>query len=303
MNRVAVVVDAGYVWAQLSLALVGKHGSRRDVFFDFAAFRALIKETVATQFDTPRELLRIYWFDAADPGMRSPAHIQIGLLSDYKLRMGFINEHGHQKAVDGLITTEIFALAQNRAVSDILLITGDADLSPAVAAAQQMGLRVHLVALDTLDATSGHLVAEADHVALWNKATLQSFASLTDVGRVKADTEVALGTDRPASGLCHLSDGTGLMESLPALNMTDLALKVVEQLRQSAPALVQNYKAGSVSIPHEIDRIVLAICKSLANRFLDPNEKRELRTRVKEILDAAESSRSSNFAPAHLSVA
>jgi hypothetical protein len=68
--------------------------------------------------------------------------------------------------------------------------------------------------------------------------------------------------------------------------MDEIALKVVEQLRQSAPALVQNYKVGGVSIPYEIDRIVLAICKTLVNRFLDPNEKRELRTRVKDILDS-----------------
>lgn len=287
MNRVAVVVDAGYVWAQLSLSLVGKHGSRRDIFFDFAAFRKLIKETIATQFDSPRELLRIYWFDAADPGVRSPAHTQIGLLSDFKLRMGFINEHGHQKAVDGMITTEIFALAQNRAVSDILLLTGDADLSPAVAAAQQMGLRVHLLALDSLEATSGHLVAEADHVALWDKATLQTIAALTDVGRVKAEAEAALSADRPSTSGCSSTfDASTLMGIHPPLAMDEIALKVVEQLRQSAPALVQNYKVGGVSIPYEIDRIVLAICKTLVNRFLDPNEKRELRTRVKDILDS-----------------
>ena len=53
-------------------------------------------------------------------------------------------------------------MAQNRAISEALLVSGDVELTPGVIAAQNLGLRVTLRSMGSSAATSPYLKAEVD---------------------------------------------------------------------------------------------------------------------------------------------
>jgi len=61
------------------------------------------------------------------------------------VRLGFLNSAGQQKGVDSLIVTDLVELARNRAVGDVVLVSGDEDVRIGVQLAQSFGVRVHLV--------------------------------------------------------------------------------------------------------------------------------------------------------------
>lgn len=132
MRRVAVFVDAGYLWVQLlhivhgSTFAHGKIPSRSSVSIDYPRMREGLIAQVATQFPGIN-LLRIYWYDGPGPHGKTPGHNSIEELDDVKLRLGTRNGVGDQKAVDGLIIADIIGMAQSKAISDALLISGDAD--------------------------------------------------------------------------------------------------------------------------------------------------------------------------------
>ncbi len=74
-------------------------------------------------------------------------------LDDFEVRLGHLAARGwdnagnrllEQKGVDVQIATDICRLAYTGAVSQILLITGDGDLKPAVILAKDLGLKVCL---------------------------------------------------------------------------------------------------------------------------------------------------------------
>ena len=59
MDRVAVFVDAGYLFAQGSVALCGEKLTRREIVLDHGAVIAKLKVFAETHADL--HLLRIYW--------------------------------------------------------------------------------------------------------------------------------------------------------------------------------------------------------------------------------------------------
>src|SRR3546814_4680835 len=73
------------------------------------------------------------------------SHVAIDDLDDFKLRLGTRNTYGDQKAVDGLIIADLVSLAQSRAIASAIVVSGDADLTPGVMAAQGLGMRVHKI--------------------------------------------------------------------------------------------------------------------------------------------------------------
>ena len=108
-------------------------------------------ESFSAEYDGPHRTLG-----------KSREHKAIEELDDFKLRLGTLNGVGEQKAVDGLIIADMIGLAQSRVITDALLVSGDADLTPGVLAAQNLGVRVHLLSMGPSEATSPYLKAEVD---------------------------------------------------------------------------------------------------------------------------------------------
>ena len=108
MMRVAVFVDAGYIFAQDSFELSRGKPSRSAIELDFGAAVSALRRFVERASKLP--LLRIYWYEASYQG---PTAVQIAMAEsdDVKVRLGFLNSSGQQKGVDSLIVSDMIALA------------------------------------------------------------------------------------------------------------------------------------------------------------------------------------------------
>ncbi len=113
MDRVAVFVDAGYLFAQGSKEVCGAKLPRRNIRLDHGVLIGKLKDFAERLSGLP--LLRIYWYDGTSQGP-TPQHITLAAQADVKVRLGFVNLRGEQKGVDSLIVTDMLALAQNGAL-------------------------------------------------------------------------------------------------------------------------------------------------------------------------------------------
>lgn len=140
MDRTAIFVDAGYVYAAGSLLVAGARLPRAELYLDYDRFLALLTSRANELSGLP--LLRTYWYDGTASGP-TPQQLAVSHRSGVKLRLGFVNQQGQQKGVDSLIVTDLITLARNRAMADAVLLTGDEDIRVGVQQAQEFGVKVH----------------------------------------------------------------------------------------------------------------------------------------------------------------
>jgi len=262
MRRFAVFVDAGYFWVQSTYIVHRQRTGRESVTIDYPQLRAELINEAQAQF-TNADLLRVYWYDGPGTYGKTLSHQAIEALDDFKLRLGTRNGVGDQKAVDGLIIADLISLAQNKSVTDALLLSGDADLTPGVLAAQSMGIRVHLLTMGPAEATSPFLRAEADCKTHWEDAAVQRFASAAN-GSVPQSTAAApLSNPAPALELdcAHVAQST-----FAALS---------DEEKRSIPAKGQ--------LPPGIDGRLLSTGRAVAKRSLADAEKRQLRAVLRQL--------------------
>ena len=185
MQRIAVLVDAGYLFAQGSVALTGSKKTRSDLALDAPSVINELKVLAAAKASTC-SLLRIYWYDGAVAGMRLTAdQALLASLDDVKVRLGFINSAGQQKGVDLLIVTDLIELARQKAVCDAILLSGDEDVRVGVQIAQNYGVRIHLLGIaPTRGSQSLPLMHEADTTHEWNADTIRKFLSCTRANHI-----------------------------------------------------------------------------------------------------------------------
>ncbi len=182
--RVAVFVDAGYVYAQGSLLIRGVEVKklREKTNIDAKAIVALLTKFAGT-VSGKRELLRIYWYDGAPASGLSLSQTKIAQLDNVKLRLGQLNSAGEQKGVDSLLVIDLTELARNKAITDAVVLTGDEDIRIAVQIAQSHGVRVHLLGIGGVSqrgSQSFSLQNEADTIKVWNKSEVASFMTIND---------------------------------------------------------------------------------------------------------------------------
>jgi len=260
MGQFAIFIDAGYFWKQVGYVLYGTHAARReDVRIDYMALHGQILNVQAAQFARDR-LLRVYWYDSPPiQGGKSASHQAIEKLDDFKLRLGIRSGDHKQKAVDGLIIADIIGLAQSKAIAGAILLSGDADLTPGVIAAQGLGIRVHLLSMEPKDATSGYLKAEVDCKVHWPDSIVHRFAarSANPATEAPADADVAADTWQV------------------------LARKALDTIGNPANPVELTNNA----IPQEVDSTLLRLGRQAVGRNLTEAEKRALRNAFKILLN------------------
>lgn len=136
MDRTAVFVDAGYLFAAGSKLISNEKLPRGELNLNYDAVLRLLTGLVADITELP--LLRVYWYDGTSTGP-TPQQLALAYRPSVKLRLGFVNQQGQQKGVDSLIVTDLINLARNRAMADVLLLTGDEDIRVGVQQAQEFG--------------------------------------------------------------------------------------------------------------------------------------------------------------------
>ena len=170
MSRVAIFVDAGYLYARGSEVICGSPQPR-------TALKLNRPDTVDKLRQTAREqagdatLLRIYWYDGVPRQGPSQEQQDLADSNDVKLRLGVINSYGQQKGVDSLIVTDLVELARNRAITDAVVLSGDEDIRIGVLIAQSFGVRAHLIGIGPgRGSQSRSLLQESDTTVEWSEA-------------------------------------------------------------------------------------------------------------------------------------
>lgn len=264
MQKTAIFVDAGYLFAQGSAALSADHkpAKREHCTLNIGAVLTMLRGMANTP--PTQELLRIYWYDGA-AGLPSSEQTELAKSDNVKLRLGIINNFGQQKGVDALIVTDLIELARNKAIADAILVSGDEDVRVGVSIAQEYGVRVHLLGIDCAGKTnqSSGLVQEADTVKCLTPAEVGSFLALNNA---------------PAGIFIN---NLQIPQPAPALAGQAAVAALQAYVQQFCAALTPHYvamsKASPTSVRQEVDRMLLGLGGRTVGRDLSAHEKRTLR--------------------------
>lgn len=265
MGRVAVFVDAGYLFAQGSTALTGSK-QPRDILTLNVGNVVTAFERLATAL-SGKELLRIYWYDGARQAMGlSQDHSALAFHNNIKLRLGFVNSQGQQKGVDSLIVTDLIELARSGAIKDAVLLSGDEDVRIGVQIAQSFGVRVHLLGIaPQRGSQSLQLLCEADTTAEWQRDHVAAFLSTAPPDREAGQTSA-----------CHASESS---EERTLREVADLISQELNDYRRRQ--LVEAWKR-SPTVPSDVDGRLLGKAGEGLKRDLTNPEKTKLRALFRE---------------------
>ena len=173
-SRFAMFVDAGYLLAAGAWATVGPF-KRGEVVTRVGELIAWLQQE-GTAEAGDRELLRVYWYDAAPQREPTPEQQEVARQPDTKLRLGSLNRFGEQKGVDALLLADMMDLALSKGVDLAFLVSGDEDMLEAVKRIQAAGIRLHLWGVDTPKNTvSLELRREADRTRMLTSGELGTF--------------------------------------------------------------------------------------------------------------------------------
>jgi uncharacterized LabA/DUF88 family protein len=270
MERCAIFVDAGYLFAQGSTALTGSKKARAILSVNAPKVIEELK-VVARAKASDAKLLRIYWYDGAVGGSRPTTdQATVASLDDVKLRLGFINSHGQQKGVDSLIVTDMIELARLKSISDAVLLSGDEDVRVGVQIAQNYGVRVHLLGIvPSRGSQSQQLIQEADTVTEWSAETIGEFLSVREEiapGKVSVAVEAEI--------LVPSHDKKTTIEAAVRAFVTELGDTDIQGIKA--------YWETARGVPSELDRKLLPICGAAVGRRLEKEELTLMRTCFKD---------------------
>lgn len=266
MDRAAVFVDAGYLFAQGSISLAGEKLPRgRLVLNHEEALQALADFSLRVS-GVP--LLRVYWYDGTSIGP-TPQHITLAYLSNVKVRLGFVNSVGEQKGVDSLIVTDMISLARNHAMTDAVLLSGDEDLRVGVQQAQELGVRVHLLGIHpSRGSQSIFLLQEADTTHEWGAEEVGRFLSCRPLVAPRGTFSVE-PTEVEGAAPQSTADSVGPLEQVAIQLALEIPPAEVESLVQSIRETRQ--------IPTEIDGRLLSKGGAALRLRLDTSQKQQIR--------------------------
>lgn len=271
MDRVAVFVDAGYVFAQGSAAICGQKAPRDTIILDAPKAIKLLKGLAESKSSSCR-LLRIYWYDGNRSGAgQTIDQATLAHLDDVKLRLGFVNSYGQQKGVDSLIVTDLIELARLKSISDALLLSGDEDVRVGVQIAQNYGVRVHLVGIHPARGSQSlQLQQEADTTIELSPSEIGAFLSIR-----------ANAAPGASAGAAQSGNNASLESAVDAF---------VSHLSASELDGIEAYWTTDRGVPADLDRKLLPMCGQAIGRRLERDEikraRSEFQKRVRAILNA-----------------
>jgi uncharacterized LabA/DUF88 family protein len=176
LDRCALFVDASYVLTDGALAVHGTR-NRDSVSWDYAGVLKLLSGLSKDQTGVP--VLRCYWYDSAASGDRAAEHDTVADLPGIKLRLSKARP-SRREGVEAEIRRDLTALARNRAVSDVVIVSGEEDLGSVIAEVQDLGIRATLlhVAIDGGEKVSRALRQECDDAVEISAVHLRPFVDL-----------------------------------------------------------------------------------------------------------------------------
>jgi uncharacterized LabA/DUF88 family protein len=279
MNRVAVFVDAGYLFAQGSVSVTGSKQPRHSMVLDAQMVIAKLK-ALSDECSPGTTLLRIYWYDGMGSyGQPSADQVLLAESDDVKLRLGLINSHGQQKGVDSLIVTDIIELARQKSICDALLVSGDEDIRIGVQIAQSYGVRVHLLGLHpSRSSQSRTLMQESDTTHEWMPENISEFLTVktkqTDPVVIDnkpgpTSANATPGFAKPASAKVRDEDEASALDAA--------ASQAAQELSEPDLRSLKLYWQTDRGIPKDLDKRLLGAARDRLGRNLEPEELKKLR--------------------------
>lgn len=274
MSRVAIFVDAGYLFAQGSTALVGEKQRRPDVKINVTAAVSELVATAQTKCADMR-LLRIYWYDAPPRTGMSTEHSALAYTDYVKLRLGVLNGQGQQKGVDSLIVTDLIELARNKSICDAVLLSGDEDVRIGVQIAQNFGVGVHLIGIHPARGSQSALLRqEADTTTEWDRDVLNRFMTVS-APLAHAAVKEPVATPMEVAEASKSEDKADRQDRAKVHKVIE---EIVAELDTSDLSALETYwGTGAQGIPSDIDRPLLGKCRDAIGRDLLPEERRTAR--------------------------
>jgi uncharacterized LabA/DUF88 family protein len=279
--RIAVFVDAGYLYAQGSIAVTKakKPKPREELTLDIQKFLAKIKE-LTKELAPNKGLLRVYWYDGALSGRLNDSQIKLAMTDDIKLRLGRLHEDGQQKGVDSLIVTDLIELARNRSITDALLISGDEDVRVGVEIAQTHGIRVHLLGIHPGSESQSELLRrEADTRREWNADSVRSF--LQHETRSKP---AAVAAQKAGAKKTPPAKPQSAPQPSSSPSTTDIVKRTIEKAEPKLLEKARDCVAKNKDLPGTIVTLLYATATEVLGHKPKPAESRGLRQTLKEAL-------------------
>jgi len=176
LDRCALFVDAGYALGDGALAVHGTR-NRDSVSWDYAGLLKLLSSLSRDRTGLP--LLRCYWYDGAGAGSRAAEHDALADLPGVKLRLSKARP-SRKDGVDAEMRRDLTALARNRSVTDVIIVSAEEDLASVIAEVQEFGVRAVLlhIGLDGSWAGSRALRQECDEVIEISAGHLRPYVDL-----------------------------------------------------------------------------------------------------------------------------
>jgi uncharacterized LabA/DUF88 family protein len=288
MDRVAIFVDAGYLFAQGSALLAGQKQPRKLLRLDE---KAVVNELLAVSNKAAAgvPLLRVYWYDG---GFRWPSAEQqiLADMDHVKLRLGFLNSAGQQKGVDSLIVTDLIELARNHAISDAVLLSGDEDIRVGVQVAQTLGVRVHLIGIEpSRGSQSKNLRQESDTIHEMNKACVSKFLKILPKQALPVPVAPAGVVVSASQGFAVQSGqqvaAAGVIAPADAATLTAVATQFLASLTDEDIKKLSSVIGKSHGMPSDLDGKLLVKARTALHRQLELVERREIRIQLRKMYD------------------
>ena len=164
VDRVEVFVDTSYLLASFYNSCTT--GARAQLEIDLPAVTDHLNTIVSNKLHLP--VHRQLWYDGIPDSGPHRYQRTLRHIDGVQLRAGQLIEWGDrrtQKAVDTRLVADMVLRSIRGLVSDIVLVSGDADMIPGVEAAIDHGVRVHLIGFGW-DSISNSLRSACDTVTV-----------------------------------------------------------------------------------------------------------------------------------------
>ena len=201
MDRYAIFVDAEYLYAEGGLLCCNSPDRQEILLYGLGANDFLLGLAADVCGLRP---LRTYWYDSSGDGssgdgVPTSAQQLIATLPNMKLRLESVGGPGRPSPVGAAIRRDLVKLCSERAICDAILLSADEELADTVSEVQELGVRVILVNVASMeDRRDGPemLANEADEVVKLTKDDLSRF-----IRRRRAPDDAATDTYDPVDSV------------------------------------------------------------------------------------------------------
>jgi hypothetical protein len=250
LERTHIFVDTSYLLA--SFYNSWEIGARAQLEIDLPEVVHVLERMVESQFSQP--VHRQFWYDGIPE--TGPHRYQRALrtCNGVQLRAGQLIEWGErrtQKAVDTRLVADMVLTGVRRDCTDIVLVSGDADMIPGVQEAVNAGIRVHLYGFgwDSMSSALRHacdstiiLDPREDFVDCMQLQVLEGPIPTTATGGDEEETETSelsyrpgepsLSQDEQDAEAAAICDEQFDNEPSPTISATTISAVEADQLSQ-----------------------------------------------------------------------